>query len=412
MRSLTSVRGEQRTSRVELIYFDAGGGHRASAAALQTILAARYPTWQVELVNLRDRLEPLDFIRRLTGVRVETFYNGLLKANLTMSIGPMLTIMHALIRRMQPKMVPMLAWHWRRRPPDLVVSMIPHFNRAIFAALRAKDMQRRNGGPIPMATIMTDLADYPPHFWIERQEQFMLCGTARAAQQALAVGLPADLVLRTSGMIVRPEFYRQKFERSVELERADARRRLELDPERPTGLVMFGGYGSRRMEVIAKRLAEAGSYAQLIFVCGRNQLLRQRLHALELPFPHYITGFTENVAGFMRLADFFIGKPGPGSISEALVMGLPVIVERNAMTMVHERYNTDWILENRVGVVVKSFSEVDHAIAMILDSEQARLFRRKIASMDNRALFEIPSILEELMEPQTPFSPSAVQFGA
>jgi len=92
VRSLAGARQRQNPQRVELIYFDAGGGHRASAAALNDVLAARHPAWQIELINLRDRLEPLDFIRRLTGVRVENFYNGLLKANLTMSIRPMLTI--------------------------------------------------------------------------------------------------------------------------------------------------------------------------------------------------------------------------------------------------------------------------------------------------------------------------------
>ena len=41
----------------------------------------------------------------------------------------------------------------------------------------------------------------------------------------------------------------------------------------------------------------------------------------------------------MQLADFFIGKPGPGSISEAVQQGLPVIVVDNAWTMPQERYN-------------------------------------------------------------------------
>jgi len=42
----------------------------------------------------------------------------------------------------------------------------------------------------------------------------------------------------------------------------------------------------------------------------------------------------------MQLSDYFVGKLGPESVSEALVIGLPVIVERNARTMVQERYNT------------------------------------------------------------------------
>lgn len=396
----------RRTARVELIYFDAGGGHRAAASALAGVLARQQPGWQVTLVNLRDRLEPLDFIQRLTGVRVEGFYNGLLRANLTAGIGAMLTFMHLIIRRMHPKMVPLLAAQWKARRPDLVVSLIPHFNRAIFEGLRGADAEL-GGRVTPMATIMTDLADYPPHFWIERQEQFMICGTAAAAQQALAAGLPSELILRISGMIVRPEFY-APFTGC----RKAARRALGLDPETPTGLVMFGGFGSRRMELIARRVAAAGLKTQLIFVCGRNPELPERLAALRLPYPHHIVGFTDAIPHLMRLADFFIGKPGPGSISEALVAGLPVIVERNALTMVHERFNTDWVRSQGVGAVIRSFAGIDEAVALMLDGARLAAFRGRIRALENRAIFELPAMLEGVIGTAGGARPSIVRMGA
>jgi 1,2-diacylglycerol 3-beta-galactosyltransferase len=376
------------TARVELIFFDAGGGHRAAAGALAAILAEQKPAWRVTPRNLRDLLGPVDFIRRLTGVRAEGFYNGLLKSNLTAGIGPMLRIMHLIIRRMHSKMVAMLAEHWAASRPDLVVSLIPHFNRAIFDGLRSADAKLKRRAT-PMATIMTDLADYPPNFWIEAQEQFMICGTTAATQQALAAGLPPELILRTSGMIVRPEFYAPS-----SVCREIARHELGLDRERPTGLVMFGGFGSRRMELIAERVADSGLNTQLIFLCGRNEDLRNRLAALRLPYPHHIAGFTNAVPDLMRIADFFIGKPGPGSISEALVMGLPVIIERNALTMVHERFNTDWVLRQGVGVVLRSFAEIDCAVAQVLDPIGLEAFRSRIRATENRAIFELPAMLE------------------
>jgi hypothetical protein len=39
-----------------------------------------------------------------------------------------------------------------------------------------------------------------------------------------------------------------------------------------------------------------------------------------------------------------------------LAKRLPVIVQRNAWTMAHERYNTDWVEEMGVGVVVRNFA--------------------------------------------------------
>src|SRR5271155_3577652 len=209
-----------------------------------------------------------------------------------------------------------------------------------------------------MVTILTDLADCPPHFWIERQKQYLVCGTDAAAEQAIAMGHAPGRVFGTSGMIVRPEFYRP-IETSREAERVP----LGLDPELPTGIVMFGSYGSSEMASIARRIETAGLKTQLIFVCGHNDKLRERIESMKLSYPYHCVSFTQEIPCYMKLADFFIGKPGPGSISEALVMGLPLIVERNAWTMVQERFNTDWIAQNGFGVVLPSFRDIGTAVS-------------------------------------------------
>ncbi|HTQ25989.1 MAG TPA: hypothetical protein VMI09_14970 [Candidatus Binataceae bacterium] len=386
-----------REPRIDLIFFDAGGGHRASATALKELADRQRRCWQLRMVNLREILEPIDVFHRLTGVRVEDLYNRMLKYGLTIGTGPMLRAVQFLIRRMHPRNVALLAQYWREQRPDLVVSMIPNFNRAVFEGLRIAD--RESGRPAtPMVTILTDLADCPPHFWIERQEQHLICGTAKAAEQALAAGYPPRRVLRTSGMIVRPEFY----DRRPELSREQERRRLGLGTQLPTGLVMFGGFGSRRMLTIARRIAESGIKTQMIFLCGHNQRLRAQLLAMKLPFPCYIEGFTREIPRLMRLSDYFIGKPGPGSVSEALVMGLPVIVERNARTMVQERYNTEWIECYEFGVVLRSFSEIAAGVARMLDPRSFAHFRARARASNNRAVFEIPDLLDALIAAARP----------
>jgi 1,2-diacylglycerol 3-beta-galactosyltransferase len=151
------------------------------------------------------------------------------------------------------------------------------------------------------------------------------------------------------------------------------------------------------MVTIAERLAEYGPRVQLIFLCGHNQALREQLAALKVPFPFIVQGFTRDVPYFMRLADFFVGKPGPGTIAEALVSGLPVIVARNASTMPQERYNTEWILQKQVGIVIRSFSEISKAVSMIIDEKEYRSFRMRISAQNNRAVFEIPEIMNQIM---------------
>ena len=378
-------------TQLDLIYFDAGGGHRASATALISAARQQHRVWNINPINLRELLEPADVIRRLTGVRIEDFYNSQLKYGITVGTGPLLRITQMLIRQLEPAIIKLLARHWQRSRPKLVVSMIPNFNHAILQGLRQADAMNRRS-ETPMVTILTDLADCPPHFWIERQKQYLVCGTEGAAEQAIAMGHDPERVFRTSGMIVRPEFYRP-----IEMNREAERIRLGLEPELPTGIVMFGSYGSSQMAAIARRIETAGLKTQLIFVCGHNEKIRDRIESMELSYPFHCVGFTQEIPYYMKLADYFIGKPGPGSISEALVMGLPLIVERNAWTMVQERFNTDWIAENGFGVVLPTFRDIGSAISTMLDREQYSGLRANVKAFENRAVFEIPEILEALI---------------
>jgi 1,2-diacylglycerol 3-beta-galactosyltransferase len=97
----------------------------------------------------------------------------------------------------------------------------------------------------------------------------------------------------------------------------------------------------------------------------------------------------------MALADFFIGKPGPGSISEALQFHLPVIVECNSRTLPQERYNAEWVTEKGYGIVVPSFKRIVPAVQRLLQSATFNEFRLRANEYSNRALFEVPTILEQ-----------------
>jgi 1,2-diacylglycerol 3-beta-galactosyltransferase len=294
--------------------------------------------------------------------------------------------MQGLIRLYHSRQLPLIERHLRESRPDMLVSFVPHFNRALCESLR-------NALPgAPFVTILTDIADYPPHFWIERgQEQHFICGSDRAVQQALAMGHPPERVFAVSGMILQPKFYEPSA-----LDRAAERARLGLDPNLPTGLVLFGGSGSNVMIEIARRLDRSGVGVQLILICGRNESLVRKLRALGTRMPVFVEGFTKEVPYYMRLADFFIGKPGPGSISEALAMHLPVIVERNAWTLPQERYNADWILEKQVGLVLPNFRSIDRAVAELLAPQRLARFLANAAALNNQAVFEIPEVLTRI----------------
>jgi 1,2-diacylglycerol 3-beta-galactosyltransferase len=99
----------------------------------------------------------------------------------------------------------------------------------------------------------------------------------------------------------------------------------------------------------------------------------------------------------MALADFFIGKPGPGSISEALQFHLPVIVEANSKTLPQERYNAQWVTEKHFGVAVDSFENIAASVRGLLESGTLAELRRHVGAYCNRALFEVPVILDQCL---------------
>ena len=110
----------------------------------------------------------------------------------------------------------------------------------------------------------------------------------------------------------------------------------------------------------------------------------------------------------MRAADFLIGKPGPGSIAEAMIRKLPVLIECNAWTLPQERYNAEWVKEKSVGIVLKSFKDVASGVKQMLDPATLAEFRKNVAAQNNRAIFEIPEILATLLGESNPTTRPAI----
>lgn len=112
--------------------------------------------------------------------------------------------------------------------------------------------------------------------------------------------------------------------------------------------------------------------------------------------PHAVLGFIPDVPRYMRPADFFIGKPGPGSISEAVHCGLPVVTVLNAWTMQQERYDPQWVADHGLRVTARTFRGLHRPVMDLL----SRLddYRQRVRAMPpNRAVFEIVRSMERLL---------------
>lgn len=371
---------------LQLVYLNAGGGHRSAAIALQEVMARSHPEWTVTLINLFDVIDPEHYHQKLTGFAPEDMYNLRLKRGWTRGLATELKIFQNMIRLSLPKLKGKLHLFWQATHPDMVVSLVPNFNKVMYQAVTEALPE------VPYVTVITDLADYPPNFWIEPgQGQLIICGTEFAASQALASAYEQKWITKTSGMILRPSFYRKQ-----QVNRLFHLKELGLDTERPTGLVMFGGNGSNEMLKISKEL----SAHQLIFISGHNTDWAKKIESQATLAKHVAMGYVKNIDHVMQLSDYFVGKPEPTSLSEAVHMGLPVITFRSAATMPQERYNTVWVQEKKLGKVIPSIRELRNAVEDLL--KDLPVFQLHVQKINNTALFEVVEALSRIMQKAAP----------
>lgn len=376
--------------KVYFMIYDLGAGHRSTANALQKAVEKRRLPWEIQIV---------DAFKEIIGTTAphNVYNNFILKHHCVKIIS-------------EPLLVPLFkfqirlchfAWlarfkrYWQQHQPDIVVSLLPYVNRLIYESLQAVSSN------IPFATLITDHADCPPHFWIEPQQQLLICPTEKAVEQAKNFGYTDDRIFRTSGVVIHPRFYEL-----INCDRQIERKRLGLDPDLPTGLIAFGSQGSNTILEIADSLEKSSLNLQLIYICGRNEQIANILRQQKSRLPRFIETFTSEIPYYMHISDFFIGKSGSVGVSEAVAMNLPVITDSNTLSLFQERPSARWIEENEIGIVVKNFRDINQAIEKLIYPENLTHYRAKTAAINNQAVFEVVDILEKILKNSFSIEPS------
>ena len=104
------------------------------------------------------------------------------------------------------------------------------------------------------------------------------------------------------------------------------RTKLGWPQEKTIILLVGGGEGMGPLGEIAKEINRANLDAGLVVVTGRNKKLKEEMESMEWKFPAKIYGFVTDMPDFMRSADILVTKAGPGTICEALIANLPIIL--------------------------------------------------------------------------------------
>lgn len=200
-------------------------------------------------------------------------------------------------------------------------------------------------------------------FWLHEEVDFYFVGHARL-QDKIRASCP-DAEVFATGIPIDP-----LFAEISKLPKEVTRRKAGLQTRRPTLLLMGGAMGlgplDSLIQIIVDHFADA---LQIIVVTGRNELLRKKCEETYKAHPYvHILGYVDELAHYMAASHLVITKPGGLTSSEAMALGLPILIIQPIPG--HEERNTRFLLEQRVALHVEELGDVPRFIRPFVKDPQ------------------------------------------
>jgi 1,2-diacylglycerol 3-beta-galactosyltransferase len=343
--------------RILFLMSDTGGGHRAAAQALKEAIQYLYPhQYKIIIEDIWKEHLPWPF-----KVMPDTYgwMTGpglpLWKAIWQVSASP--RRQHYIFAAVGPVVKDRVVRYLTAVQPDLVVSVHPLMNHLGLEWLKQTKLD------IPFITVITDMVTFHSS-WICPQVTRCLVPTVLARDRALQFGMPAEK-LAVYGQPVSLKFAKLKGGKLT------FRRQLGLDEGRYTVLLVGGGEGFGHIFHIARQVSKTVSQAQLLIVAGRNRRLKDKLGSVAWEIPTRVYGFVDNMPELMKASDVLVTRAGPGTISEAFIAGLPLLLF--GYIPGQETGNVAYVQKNEAGVYTESPVEIAKQIRTWMNPDNPTL---------------------------------------
>ncbi len=328
--------------RILFLMSDTGGGHRAAAQAIAEAIDYLYPqTYDPVIEDIWKKYTPWP-VNQIPNSYPWLTGPGLPLWRLMWSGSAQTQAHRIVLPAISPIVERKIVRYLRTIGPEIVVSVHPFMNHLGLNWLSKARLD------IPLITVVTDLVTIHP-MWICPRVDFCMVPTGAARERAIKLGLD-PLKVAVCGQPVGLKFT------TMSKDKPGLRQKLGLDLSRPTILLIGGGEGVGRLFEIARAIAQTVAQAQLLIVTGRNKALKQRLAEIAWEIPTRIFGFVENMPELMAVADLLITKAGPGTISEAFVAGLPLIIF--GYIPGQEEGNVTYVQEHGAGVYAETPAKI------------------------------------------------------
>ncbi|CAN6195987.1 unnamed protein product [Urochloa humidicola] len=341
--------------KVLILMSDTGGGHRASAEAIKAAFIQEYgDDYQVFVTDLWTDHTPWPFNQLPRSYSFLVKHGPLWKMTY---YGTAPRVIH------QPHFAATSTFIARevakglmKYQPDVIISVHPLMQHVPLRVLRSKGLLDK----IPFTTVITDLSTCHPT-WFHKLVTRCYCPSTEVEKRALKAGLKPSQI-KVYGLPVRPSFVKPVRPKD------ELRRELGMDEDLPAVLLMGGGEGMGPIEATAKALGDTlydenleEPTGQILVICGRNKKLANRLQSINWKVPVQVKGFVTKMEECMGACDCIITKAGPGTIAEAMIRGLPIIL--NGYIAGQEAGNVPYVVENGCGKFSKSPKQIAKIVA-------------------------------------------------
>jgi len=341
---------------IVFLFSDTGGGHRSASEAIIEALNLEFPEkFTYEMVDFFKEYSPPPL--NLAGPayplmsRMEYMWEFTFKA----SDNP--DFMRVLFSAFWPYIRFGMYKMLREHPGDLYVSVHPLINIPFLRAMRKRE------DTTPYMIVVTDLVSSHTA-WFAKEADLISIPTEQARKPAEYAGIDPQK-LKVIGLPVADRFCKPPGDKKA------LRKILGWPQDKTMILLVGGGEGMGPLGAVSKEINQAKPDAGLVIITGRNKKLKDELEAMNWKIPTHIYGFVTNMPDLMRAADILVTKAGPGTISEAMIANLPIILYHRIPGQ--EEGNVSYVIDEGAGIWAPDIKDIINTLNDWLNNPEKRM---------------------------------------
>ena len=344
-----------KNPHIVFLFSDTGGGHRSAAEAITEALDLEYPhkfTYEMVDFFLNYSPPPLNLAGPVypTWSKMDTLW----KFSFDQSDDP--DRMRVIYSMFWPYIRLFLYKLLREHPCDMFVSVHPLINIPLLRAMHRREINK------PYLIVVTDLVSTHAA-WFANEASQIIIPTQQAVRKAIRANVRPDQ-LKIIGLPVADRFCKPV------VEKKNIREKLGWPHDKVVILLVGGGEGMGPLEEISREINDTNLDIALVVITGRNKKVKEKLENAKWSIPVHIYGFVKNMPDFMRAADILLTKAGPGTISEALIAGLPIILYHRISGQ--EEGNVAYVIDEGAGVWAPDINDIIETLRYWLENPSKR----------------------------------------